>query len=90
MAETDDEKNHVVAGETDFLKPYGLELLSSCVDPVVVNHPKGHTVPRLGKYSLIIVMRMLALFWGFLLKLFIFYFFSKFQMKRACRPWRAF
>lgn len=56
------------------MKPYGLELLSSCVDPVVVNHPKGHTVPRLGKYTLTIVVRMLlALFWGLLLKSFIFF-----------------
>ncbi|CAK7347216.1 unnamed protein product [Dovyalis caffra] len=34
-------------GETDFLKPYGMELLKSCVDPVVIHHPKGHTIPRL-------------------------------------------
>ncbi|KAG5543891.1 hypothetical protein RHGRI_016599 [Rhododendron griersonianum] len=34
-------------GETDFLKPYGTELLESFVDPVVIHHPKGHTVPRL-------------------------------------------
>ncbi|XP_048331902.2 uncharacterized protein LOC107407488 [Ziziphus jujuba] len=39
-------------GETDFLKPYGLELLESCVDPHVINHPKGHTVPRLDEKSL--------------------------------------
>ncbi|OMO69246.1 Serine hydrolase FSH [Corchorus capsularis] len=35
-------------GETDFLKPYGLELLKVCVDPVVIHHPKGHTIPRFG------------------------------------------
>ncbi|XP_068638071.1 uncharacterized protein [Aristolochia californica] len=34
-------------GETDFLKPYGTKLLESFVDPVVIHHPKGHTVPRL-------------------------------------------
>ncbi|XAR62109.1 hypothetical protein NMG60_11016729 [Bertholletia excelsa] len=34
-------------GETDFLKEYGLELLESCVDPLVIHHPKGHTIPRL-------------------------------------------
>ncbi|KAF3445981.1 hypothetical protein FNV43_RR11159 [Rhamnella rubrinervis] len=39
-------------GETDFLKPYGLELLKNCVDPLVINHPKGHTVPRLDEKSL--------------------------------------
>lgn len=39
------------AGENDFLKPYGLELLESCVDPVVIHHPKGHTIPRFGTFS---------------------------------------
>uniref|UniRef100_A0A7N0UN22 Serine hydrolase domain-containing protein n=1 Tax=Kalanchoe fedtschenkoi TaxID=63787 RepID=A0A7N0UN22_KALFE len=34
-------------GENDFLKTHGLALIGSCVDPVVVHHPKGHTVPRL-------------------------------------------
>lgn len=41
-------KFNIVAGEQDFLKPYGLELVESCVDPVIINHPKGHTIPRLG------------------------------------------
>ncbi|XWS25340.1 hypothetical protein CRYUN_Cryun27aG0060800 [Craigia yunnanensis] len=41
-----------VAGETDFLKPYGLELLESCVDPVVIHHPKGHTIPRFDEKGL--------------------------------------
>ncbi|KAL9683381.1 hypothetical protein QQ045_015203 [Rhodiola kirilowii] len=35
-------------GEQDFLKKHGLALIESCIDPVVINHPKGHTVPRLG------------------------------------------
>ncbi|KAJ4701413.1 Serine hydrolase FSH [Melia azedarach] len=39
-------------GEMDFLKPYGLELLESFVDPVVVHHPKGHTIPRLDEKGL--------------------------------------
>ncbi|VVA92527.1 unnamed protein product [Arabis nemorensis] len=39
-------------GETDFLKPYGTELIKSFKNPVVVNHPKGHTVPRLDEKSL--------------------------------------
>ncbi|XP_059460378.1 uncharacterized protein LOC132189645 [Corylus avellana] len=39
-------------GETDFLKPYGKELLESCVDSVVIHHPKGHTIPRLDEKSL--------------------------------------
>ncbi|GFZ10250.1 hypothetical protein Acr_21g0008490 [Actinidia rufa] len=36
-----------IVGEMDFLKPYGTELLDSFVDPLVIHHPKGHTVPRL-------------------------------------------
>ncbi|XP_031282683.1 uncharacterized hydrolase C22A12.06c [Pistacia vera] len=39
-------------GEQDFLKPYGLQLLESCVDPVIINHPKGHTIPRLDEKGL--------------------------------------
>lgn len=38
----------LIAGEHDFLKQYGKELIDSCVEPVVIHHPKGHTVPRLG------------------------------------------
>lgn len=38
-----------ITGEKDFLKPYGMELLESYVDPVVIHHPKGHTIPRFGK-----------------------------------------
>ncbi|KAL3527505.1 hypothetical protein ACH5RR_012161 [Cinchona calisaya] len=34
-------------GETDFLKEEGMALLASFVDPMVIYHPKGHTVPRL-------------------------------------------
>ncbi|KAI4337641.1 hypothetical protein L6164_016028 [Bauhinia variegata] len=34
-------------GETDFMRPYGLELLESCVHPEMIHHPKGHTIPRL-------------------------------------------
>ncbi|KNA20934.1 hypothetical protein SOVF_047990 [Spinacia oleracea] len=39
-------------GKDDFLKPHGEELLKSVVDPVVIHHPKGHTVPRLDEKSL--------------------------------------
>ncbi|KAK7385358.1 hypothetical protein VNO78_31074 [Psophocarpus tetragonolobus] len=39
-------------GETDFLKNYGMELLESFVEPVVIHHPKGHTIPRLDDKSL--------------------------------------
>jgi len=38
----------LITGEHDFLKQYGKELIDSCVEPVVIHHPKGHTVPRLG------------------------------------------
>ncbi|KAM7259261.1 hypothetical protein ACFE04_015002 [Oxalis oulophora] len=34
-------------GEHDFLKPHGLELLEHYVDPVIIHHPKGHTIPRI-------------------------------------------
>ncbi|KAK1302622.1 Rhodanese-like domain-containing protein 6 [Acorus calamus] len=34
-------------GEADYLKPYGTALLEEFVDPLVIHHPKGHTVPRL-------------------------------------------
>ncbi|CAA2961525.1 Hypothetical predicted protein [Olea europaea subsp. europaea] len=37
---------HII-GEFDFLREEGEALLNSFVDPVVINHPKGHTVPRL-------------------------------------------
>ncbi|KAL3577154.1 hypothetical protein D5086_022437 [Populus alba] len=39
-------------GETDFLKQYGMELIKCCVDPVVIHHPKGHTIPRLDEKGL--------------------------------------
>ena len=39
-------------GDKDFLKPYGLELLNSCVDPVIIHHPKGHTIPRIDDENL--------------------------------------
>lgn len=30
------------------MKQYGTELLDSFVDPLVIRHPKGHTIPRFG------------------------------------------
>ncbi|XP_061351309.1 uncharacterized protein LOC133312124 [Gastrolobium bilobum] len=39
-------------GETDFMKPESIALLEAFVDPVVIHHPKGHTVPRLVDKSL--------------------------------------
>ncbi|GMH31376.1 hypothetical protein Nepgr_033219 [Nepenthes gracilis] len=43
-------------GKEDFLRPYGTELLKSCLDPVVIHHPKGHTVPRLDEESLPVML----------------------------------
>ncbi|KAM0873394.1 hypothetical protein ACQ4PT_038101 [Festuca glaucescens] len=34
-------------GDNDFLKNDGEKLIESFVDPYIVRHPKGHTVPRL-------------------------------------------
>ncbi|KAL8145453.1 uncharacterized protein LOC141706988 isoform X1 [Apium graveolens] len=39
-------------GEMDFLKPNGTDLLESFVDPIVVHHPRGHTIPRLDEKGL--------------------------------------
>jgi len=50
------------AGETDFLKQYGMELTESCVEPVVIHHPKGHTIPRLGTDHLNIYLFYLFVF----------------------------
>lgn len=45
---------HVI-GENDFLKTESIALLDSFVDPIVIHHPKGHTIPRLDDQSLEIV-----------------------------------
>jgi len=46
-------------GETDFLKVHGQELLEEFVDPLVIRHPKGHTVPRLDDKSLQVMLEYL-------------------------------
>ncbi|KAJ6814682.1 putative leucine-rich repeat receptor-like protein kinase [Iris pallida] len=46
-------------GETDFLRTHGEALLEEFVDPVVIRHPKGHTVPRLDDKSLVIMLDFL-------------------------------
>ncbi|KAK3418986.1 hypothetical protein EUGRSUZ_H04730 [Eucalyptus grandis] len=38
-------------GEQDFQKTEGLALIDSFVDPLVIHHPKAHTVPRLDDQS---------------------------------------
>ncbi|KAL3728680.1 hypothetical protein ACJRO7_033286 [Eucalyptus globulus] len=45
---------HVI-GENDFLKPESIAQLDLFVDPIVLHHPKGHTIPRLDDQSLGIV-----------------------------------
>lgn len=47
------------AGDTDFLKTHGEKLIESYVDPFIIRHPKGHTVPRLDEKSLEIMLRFL-------------------------------
>ncbi|XP_051139404.1 uncharacterized protein LOC127257125 isoform X2 [Andrographis paniculata] len=39
-------------GDQDFLKQYGTQLLESFVDPLVIRHPKGHTIPRFDEKGL--------------------------------------
>lgn len=38
----------VIAGNKDWLKPAGTEVLKSFENNVTINHRFGHTVPRLG------------------------------------------
>ncbi|KAK8717356.1 hypothetical protein V6N13_044627 [Hibiscus sabdariffa] len=38
-------------GEMDFMKPESTVLVQSFVDPFVINHPKGHSVPSLDEKS---------------------------------------
>ncbi|KAH9712806.1 alpha/beta-Hydrolases superfamily protein [Citrus sinensis] len=42
---------HII-GENDFLKEQGMVLLESFVDPVVIYHSKGHTIPRIGVFRI--------------------------------------
>ncbi|XP_048232240.1 esterase CG5412-like [Ricinus communis] len=39
-------------GETDFLKEEGIALLESFVNPIIIHHSKGHTIPKLDGESL--------------------------------------
>ncbi|KAL4378603.1 hypothetical protein GQ457_02G009040 [Hibiscus cannabinus] len=41
---------HII-GEMDFMKPESTVLVQAFVDPFVINHPRGHTVPRLDEKS---------------------------------------
>uniref|UniRef100_A0A164ZKJ7 Serine hydrolase FSH domain-containing protein n=1 Tax=Daucus carota subsp. sativus TaxID=79200 RepID=A0A164ZKJ7_DAUCS len=59
MAVTACSSSDRVSGDTDFLKPHGITLLDSFVDPVVINHPKGHTIPRLDEKNLELMLGFL-------------------------------
>ncbi|ONK74171.1 uncharacterized protein A4U43_C03F3490 [Asparagus officinalis] len=39
-------------GDNDFLRKHGEALVEEFVDPTIIRHPKGHTVPRLDDKSL--------------------------------------
>ncbi|KAK1396048.1 FSH1 domain-containing protein [Heracleum sosnowskyi] len=46
-------------GDNDSLKQHGTDLLKSFVDPVVIHHPKGHTIPRLDENGLELMLSFL-------------------------------
>ncbi|XP_051217607.1 uncharacterized protein [Lolium perenne] len=46
-------------GDNDFTKTHGEELADSFVDPLVIRHPAGHTVPRLDEKGLQAVLNYL-------------------------------
>ncbi|KAJ6811776.1 esterase-like [Iris pallida] len=46
-------------GDMDFLRTQGEALLEAFIDPIVIRHPKGHTVPRLDDKSLEIMLSYL-------------------------------
>lgn len=46
-------------GETDFLNSDGIALLDSFVEPVVIHHAKGHTIPRLGECHFMLVIYLM-------------------------------
>ncbi|CAH9128720.1 unnamed protein product [Cuscuta epithymum] len=39
-------------GKEDFLREPGIQLLESFIDPLVIHHPKGHTIPRFDEKGL--------------------------------------
>ncbi|KAI3833871.1 hypothetical protein MKX03_002211 [Papaver bracteatum] len=46
-------------GETDILKERGMKLLESFVNPYVIHHPRGHTIPRLDDKGVLIMQKFL-------------------------------
>ncbi|GLU13063.1 hypothetical protein SLE2022_297100 [Rubroshorea leprosula] len=48
-------------GEMDFLREEGVALLDSFVDPVVINHPLGHSIPKLDEKSMEVVLSFIEM-----------------------------
>ncbi|XP_026415885.1 esterase OVCA2-like, partial [Papaver somniferum] len=46
-------------GETDVLKERGIKVLESFVNPYVIHHPRGHTIPRLDDKGVLIMQKFL-------------------------------
>ncbi|KAI3973158.1 hypothetical protein MKX01_020893 [Papaver californicum] len=46
-------------GEKDFMRPYGEKLLELFVDPVVIHHPSGHTIPSFDEKGLDMMFKFL-------------------------------
>ncbi|CAH9078390.1 unnamed protein product [Cuscuta europaea] len=43
---------HFIGKEDDYIRESGIQLLQYFVDPIVIHHPKGHTIPRFDEKSL--------------------------------------
>lgn len=48
-------------GEKDWLKIPSEELAAAFEDPLIIRHPQGHTVPRLGTTSLLLIASSVGL-----------------------------
>ncbi|KAH7860406.1 hypothetical protein Vadar_013092 [Vaccinium darrowii] len=46
-------------GEKDYLKPNGMELLDSFLDPLVIYYPEGHEVPKLDEKGSEIMLKFI-------------------------------
>ncbi|KAF7129763.1 hypothetical protein RHSIM_Rhsim10G0171100 [Rhododendron simsii] len=46
-------------GEKDFALTTGIELLDSFVDPIVINHPQGHVVPKLDEKGSVTMIKFI-------------------------------
>ncbi|GKV23490.1 hypothetical protein SLEP1_g33206 [Rubroshorea leprosula] len=45
----------------DLLREEGVALLDSFVDPVVINHPVGHSIPKLDEKSMEVVLSFIEM-----------------------------